>query len=112
MASDEAETAKIVTVAEGFFVRQAVDNIAWIDMGDFALVVDALEQPELEEEVASARRSSISGPNGSARTAAGSRAHGGARACCPCPAVTPTRTAWSGSPTTRCCSWGTSSDGG
>ena len=59
MASDEAETAKIVTVAEGFFVRQAVDNIAWIDMGDFALVVDALEQPELEEEVFQAIQSTL-----------------------------------------------------
>jgi glyoxylase-like metal-dependent hydrolase (beta-lactamase superfamily II) len=38
-------------VGDGFYVRQAVDNIAWIDLGDCGLVVDALEQPELEGEV-------------------------------------------------------------
>jgi len=45
------EVAKILTIDGGFHVRQAVDNMAWIDMGEWALVVDALEQPELEDEV-------------------------------------------------------------
>jgi len=58
-AADPAETPKIVTVAEGFHVRQAVDNIAWIDLGNYALVVDALEQPELEVEVFDAIRSTL-----------------------------------------------------
>ena len=39
-------TAEIVTVADGFYVRQAVDMMAWVDMGGYALAVDALEQPE------------------------------------------------------------------
>ena len=51
MMVDPVETPTIISVAEGFYVRQAVDNIAWIDMGGFGLVVDALEQPELEQEV-------------------------------------------------------------
>ena len=59
MATDPAETAKIVTVADGFYVRQAIDNTAWIDMGDYAIVVDALEQPELEEEVFAAIASTL-----------------------------------------------------
>jgi len=54
MENDPAETPRIMAIGEGFFLRQAVDNIAWIDMGDYAVVVDALEQPELEEEVFSA----------------------------------------------------------
>ncbi len=51
IAADPADVPKLLTVAEGFCVRQAIDNIAWIDLGEFGLVVDALEQPELEEEV-------------------------------------------------------------
>jgi len=51
MPTDPAETPTIVTVSEGFHVRQAVDNIAWIDLGDHALAVDALEQRELAQEV-------------------------------------------------------------
>jgi glyoxylase-like metal-dependent hydrolase (beta-lactamase superfamily II) len=57
--TDPLETPRLLTVGDGFFVRQAVDNIAWIDMGEFALVVDALEQPELESEVFEAIRSTL-----------------------------------------------------
>jgi cyclase len=42
---------KIITVGEGFYVRQEVDNIAWIDVGEYVVVVDALERAALEEEV-------------------------------------------------------------
>lgn len=59
MATDPADTPKIVTVGEGFCVRQAVDNIAWIDLGEYALVVDALEQAHLEKEVFGAIRSTL-----------------------------------------------------
>jgi len=51
MAVDPCETPEIIQVAEGFYVRQAIDNTAWIDLGGGAVVVDALEQPELEGEV-------------------------------------------------------------
>jgi len=51
MAVDPCETPEIVQVAEGFYVRQAIDNTAWMDIGGGAVVVDALEQPELEGEV-------------------------------------------------------------
>ncbi len=49
--SDIAETPQILEPAPGLFVRQAVDNITWADMGDYILVVDALEQADLEDEV-------------------------------------------------------------
>ena len=49
--SDPADVPKILTMAEGFCVRQEIDNIAWIDLGGSGLVVDALERPELEAEV-------------------------------------------------------------
>jgi len=61
VTADPAETPTIVSVSDGFYVRQAVDNIAWIDLGEFAVVVDALEQPELEDEVFEAIRSTIDG---------------------------------------------------
>jgi len=51
MSVEAVETPTIVTVAEGFHVRQAVDNMGWIDLGGFAVVVDALEQAHLESEV-------------------------------------------------------------
>jgi len=47
----DPDTPKLITVAEGFCVRQEVDNIAWIDLGGCAVVVDALEHAELEGEV-------------------------------------------------------------
>lgn len=51
MGVDPCETPEIIQVAEGFYVRQAIDNTAWIDIGGGAVVVDALEQPDLEGEV-------------------------------------------------------------
>ena len=59
MATDPADTAKIVTVSEGLYVRQAVDNMGWIDLGDCALAVDALEQRRLEAEVFAAIQSTL-----------------------------------------------------
>ena len=59
MATDPADTAKIVTVSEGLYVRQAVDNMGWLDLGDCALAVDALEQRQLEAEVFDAIRSTL-----------------------------------------------------
>jgi len=59
MSIDPAETPQVVTVSEGFYVRQAVDNIAWIDLGGFAVAVDALEHAELEDEVFEAIASTI-----------------------------------------------------
>jgi len=56
---DNAETPKIVTVGEDFYVRQAIDNMAWIGMGGYTLIVDALEQRHLEEEVFAAMRSTL-----------------------------------------------------
>jgi len=59
MTTDPAETPTIVEIAEGFQARQAVDNIAWVDLGGQAVVIDALEQPELEAEVFSAIAASL-----------------------------------------------------
>jgi len=59
--SDPAETPEVKVIADGFHVRVAVDNIAWIDMGDYVLVVDALEQPELADEVLAAITRTVPG---------------------------------------------------
>jgi cyclase len=61
MNVEQADVAKLIPVAQGFTIRQAVDNTAWIDLGDGALVVDALEQPELEEEVLGAIAATLPG---------------------------------------------------
>jgi cyclase len=59
MPADPMDTPTIVKVGDGFHVRQAVDTIAWMDLGDGALVVDALEQAHLEREVFEAIRSTL-----------------------------------------------------
>ena len=51
MGAKAAERAKLLSPMPGCFVRQDVDNIGWLDMGTHVLVIDALEQPELEQEV-------------------------------------------------------------
>jgi cyclase len=59
MTDEQAEIPKILTIGPGFCVRQEIDNIAWIDLGEYAIVVDALERPELEAEVLAAIRASV-----------------------------------------------------
>jgi len=54
MAGDPVDTPVIVPASEGCFVRQAIDNMGWCDMGDYILVVDALEDAPLESEVVAA----------------------------------------------------------
>ena len=61
MSDADADRPKIIQVGEGFYVRQAVDNIAWIDLGEELLVIDALEPPELEAEVFAAIESTCPG---------------------------------------------------
>lgn len=51
MSVDPCEMPRVLRVSEGVTVRQAVDNMGWVDLGDAGLAVDALEQPELEDEV-------------------------------------------------------------
>jgi glyoxylase-like metal-dependent hydrolase (beta-lactamase superfamily II) len=51
MSTTATDRPKLLRPAPGCFVRQEVDNIAWLDMGDYLLVVDALEQTALEAEV-------------------------------------------------------------
>ncbi len=59
MPADPADTPKLVKVGEAFYVRQAVDNMGWLDLGEYALAVDALEQPQLEKEVFEAIASTL-----------------------------------------------------
>jgi glyoxylase-like metal-dependent hydrolase (beta-lactamase superfamily II) len=59
MPTDPADVPKIITIGQGLWVRQAIDNIAWMDLGEYAIVVDTLEQPELEEEIFGAIRSTV-----------------------------------------------------
>ncbi len=51
MAVDPVDTPIIVKLGEGFYVRQAIDNLAWIDMGEYAIVIDALEEAHFEDEI-------------------------------------------------------------
>jgi glyoxylase-like metal-dependent hydrolase (beta-lactamase superfamily II) len=54
MAGDPTDTPVIVTARDGCFIRQAIDNMGWYDMGDYIIVVDALEDAPLEGEVMTA----------------------------------------------------------
>jgi cyclase len=40
-----------LTLGEGTFVRQEIDNMGWVDTGDSVVVIDALEKPETEGDV-------------------------------------------------------------
>lgn len=51
MTDHEAETPKVITLADDFYVRQEIDNIGWLDIGEGVLVVDALEQHSLRDEI-------------------------------------------------------------
>ncbi len=51
MGEGNADTPKVIEVAERFHVRQEIDNIAWMDLGDFAVAVDALEHREKADDV-------------------------------------------------------------
>jgi cyclase len=61
MSDQAGDTPKMIRLGEGFHVRQAVDNIAWCDLGDDLVVVDALEEGHLEEEVFAAIESTCPG---------------------------------------------------
>jgi cyclase len=41
------EENKILKLGDGVFIRNAVDNAAWADLGDGAVEIDALEDPNL-----------------------------------------------------------------
>ena len=56
---DPADIAKIIKLADGLYVRQAIDNLTWIDMGDYAIAIDALEEAHLAGEVFEAIESTI-----------------------------------------------------
>jgi len=43
MGASDADTPKLEKVADGFYVRQEVDNIGWVDLGGSALFVDVLD---------------------------------------------------------------------
>jgi cyclase len=73
MPHDPASTPEVIEVAEGFYVRQAVDNIAWMDMGDGMLVVDALEQDHLEKDVLAAMQRTV--PDTPVRTVLNTHTH-------------------------------------
>lgn len=49
--ADPADIPKIIPISEGFYVRQEIDNLAWIDLGEYAVVIDALEKPSAGPEV-------------------------------------------------------------
>ncbi len=54
-------TPELINPVNNLYVRNAVDNLSWIDMGDFLIVVDALEQKSLAKEVSEMISSSCPG---------------------------------------------------
>jgi glyoxylase-like metal-dependent hydrolase (beta-lactamase superfamily II) len=55
----DAETPKILQVGPDAYVRQEIDNCTWLDLGDGAMVVDALEHEEKKDAVFSAIRETL-----------------------------------------------------
>ena len=48
---DPADDPQVIEIAPGVWVRVEVDSIAWIDMGGWAVVIDAHEDPAVEGEL-------------------------------------------------------------
>lgn len=59
--NDVCDGATVIAVAPGVWVRQAIDNLGWIDLGGELMVVDTLEDPRLEDEVFAAIGSTAGG---------------------------------------------------
>lgn len=45
------DTPQVIQISDGLWVRQAIDNMGWIDLGDQLAVVDTLEEAHLKEVV-------------------------------------------------------------
>lgn len=54
MTGNTPDTPKLMELADGVYVRQAVDNISWFDLGGNAVIVDALEDRNEADAVLSA----------------------------------------------------------
>ena len=39
----KSDVPKLLEICSGVWVRQEIDNIAWVDMGEYVIVIDALE---------------------------------------------------------------------
>ncbi len=59
MNEDPCAIPELVRIAEGFHLRNAIDNIAWFDLGGELAVVDALEEERLAGEVFDAIASTV-----------------------------------------------------
>jgi cyclase len=58
---DAPETPTVLRLADGVYVRQAVDNIGWFDLGGRAAIVDALEQRSEADNVLAALDETLGG---------------------------------------------------
>ena len=53
---------KVLEVQPNIFVRNAIDNLTWVNLGDQIVVIDALEEVELADEVLKAIRATSALP--------------------------------------------------
>lgn len=51
MGNDPTDSPQVLHVSDGVWARQAVDNMGWADLGGSAVIVDALEQRRLKDDV-------------------------------------------------------------
>jgi glyoxylase-like metal-dependent hydrolase (beta-lactamase superfamily II) len=56
MSTSQADVPKILNPADGVWVRQEIDNLTWIDLGDRLVAIDALEKPETKDDAFAAIR--------------------------------------------------------
>jgi len=49
--NDPADNPQVTEIADGVWVRVEVDTLAWIDMGDWAVFIDAHEEPGIEDVI-------------------------------------------------------------
>lgn len=56
---ENSEKPELISVADGLVIRQGIDNIGWADMGDYVLLVDALEKASEADEVLESLRETM-----------------------------------------------------
>ncbi|MDQ2733186.1 MAG: MBL fold metallo-hydrolase, partial [Armatimonadota bacterium] len=58
----EFKEDQVFAVGPGVFLREAVDNCAWADLGDGVVVIDALEDPGMDPVIRKAVAETVGKP--------------------------------------------------
>jgi glyoxylase-like metal-dependent hydrolase (beta-lactamase superfamily II) len=75
MIESNTEPPTVHELGEGLYVRQEIDNMGWMDIGGWLVVVDTLEHPESKDDVLEAIHETV-GPDLPVRFVLNTHTHG------------------------------------